>query len=273
MIPCKENVRIVDWTNNLLSQGRTAFSIIELRSAFPNHSEIALQLSLNRLKKKGIVLSVFKGYYLIIPPQYHSMGILPVPLFIDGLMKHLARNYYIGLLNAATFHGSSHQQPQEYFIFTVFPGLRPTHKKGVKVNYISKKEIPLQLLENRKTETGYINISSPELTAADLIQFEKRIGGLNRAANVINDLMGELNTDRINDAFIKIIPTSTLQRLGFMLENIFSQQELADTIFGKCLQGGKTFFRIPLKTSVHSKSSSSDNRWKVINNVKIEIEE
>lgn len=273
MFPYKENIRLIDWTNKLLSQGRSAFSIIELRSAFPDHSEMALKLSLNRLTKRGIVLSVFKGYYLIIPPQYHSMGILPVPLFIDGLMRHLVRDYYIGLLNAATFHGSSHQQPQEFFVFTVFPVLRPTNKKGVKVNYISKNEIPLQLLETRKTETGYINISSPELTAADLIQFEKRVGGLNRAVNVINDLIDEMRSDRITDTYIEIIPTSTLQRLGFLLEIILSQKELADKIFEKCLQSGKTFFRIPLKSSGSSKSFSSDNRWKVINNVKIEIEE
>src|SRR5690606_8415197 len=89
---------------------------------------------------------------------------------------------------AAAFHGASHQKPQEYFVMTNFPVLRPTQKKGLKVNYISIKEIPEVLIEKRKTEAGYLNLSNAVLTAGDLIQFERRVGGLNRAATVLNEL-------------------------------------------------------------------------------------
>ncbi len=69
---------------------------------------------------------------------------------------------------------------------TSFPAMRPTQKKGLKINYISIDEIPEILIEKRKTEAAYVNISSPILTAADLVHFEKRIGGLNRAATILN---------------------------------------------------------------------------------------
>lgn len=90
-------------------------------------------------------------------------------------MKFLVRPYYIGLLNAAAFYEATNQQPHEYFVFTNFPALRPTSKKGIKINYISKKEVPALFLEKRKTETGFINISNPALTAIDVVQFDKRI--------------------------------------------------------------------------------------------------
>src|SRR5690606_8775061 len=111
---------------------------------------------------------IHKGYYLIINPQYASRGILPPSLFMDGLMKFLGRPYYVGLLNAASFHGAAHQQPQEYFVFTDFPALRTNKKRGVRINYISKKKIPAEFLEKKKTETGFIHISNPALTAIDL---------------------------------------------------------------------------------------------------------
>jgi hypothetical protein len=61
-------------------------------------------------------------------------------------MKFLKRPYYVGLLNAAAFYGAAHQQPQEYFVFTNFPPLRPTSKRGIKINYISKREVPALFL-------------------------------------------------------------------------------------------------------------------------------
>src|SRR5690606_34577281 len=105
-----------------------SFSLEEVRSSFPENSEAAIKLKLNRLSNKGKVISVHKGYYLIITPQYASLGILPPSLFIDDLMKFIEKPYYVGLLNAAAFYGAAHQQPQEYFVLTTFPVLRPTKK-------------------------------------------------------------------------------------------------------------------------------------------------
>ncbi|MFT4155529.1 type IV toxin-antitoxin system AbiEi family antitoxin domain-containing protein, partial [Parafilimonas sp.] len=137
---------------------------------------------MDRLSEKEKIVSVFKGYYVIVSPQYFSKGILPFALFIDGLMKFLERKYYVGLLNAAALHGAAHQQPQEYFVVTEYPVLRPTNKKGIKINYISTRQLPpATLIEKKKTETGYINVSNPVLTAIDLVNYEKRIGGLSRA--------------------------------------------------------------------------------------------
>ncbi len=47
--------------------------------------------------------------------------------------------------------------------------------KNIKINYVSKKF--QHSCWKKKTETGYLTVSSPELTAADLLQFDKRIGG------------------------------------------------------------------------------------------------
>lgn len=265
-------VSIAEWIDILLSKGKNSFSLNEVRMNFLNDSEAALKLRLTRLSKKGKVVSIHKGYYLIIPPQYGVRRMIPPTLFIDGLMKFMQRPYYVGLLNAAAFYGAAHQQPQEYYVFTSFPVLRPTKKKNIKINYISKKTIIKPLLENRKTEAGYLTLSSPELTAADLVQFEKRIGGLNRAATVLNELSEVIKPEEIKEDFFKEIPVSTIQRLGYLLDNVLQQRTIADYLFEQSHKYGLNFFRVPLKTSAGVKGFLSDNRWKVIVNAKIEID-
>jgi len=266
------DISISEWVEKLASKGRHSFSLFEVRNTFVGDTEAAVKLKLTRLARKGKILSIHKGYYLIITPQYASRGVLPPALFIDGLMKFLERPYYVGLLNAAAFHGAAHQQPQEYFVFTNFPVLRPTGKKGIKINYISKKNISELYLEKRKTETGSITISNPTLTAIDLVQFDKRVGGLDRAATVLNELAEAIKPEQITTRLLREVSVAAIQRLGFLLEVIL-KKDIGKHLYKVSQKAELDFFRIPLKTSVIKKGYPSDERWKVIVNTEIEIDE
>lgn len=261
------------WTDSLQARGRFSFALSECRENNKDLSHAAIKLALNRLAEKQKVISVFKGYYLILPPQYASRGILPPYLFLDALMKHLNRSYYVSLLTAAVFHGSSHQQPQEFFVMTNFPVLRPTHKKGLTINYISIKSIPDKLLEKKKTEAGYLNVSSAVLTACDLVQYERRAGGINRVATVLNQLVEKLNSSDFTSDLLSHCQTTTLQRLGYLLEFICMRNDLADALFGAVQKENLEFYRIPLAAARETKGSGSGNRWKIIVNTKIEMDE
>ncbi len=263
---------INDWVENLASKGRHSFSLNEVRNAFANDTEAAIKLKLTRSARKKKIISIHKGYYLIITSQYASRGVLPPALFIDGLMNFLERPYYVGLLNAAAFHGAAHQQPQEYFVVTNFPALRSTIKKGIKINYISKKEVPELYLEKRKTETGSITISNPVLTAIDLVQFDKRVGGLDRAATVLNELAEAIKPEQITERLLREAPVAAIQRLGFLLEVVL-KKDIGKHLYKVSQKAGLDFFRIPLKTSAVKKGYLSDERWKVIVNTEIEIDE
>lgn len=269
----QEDITLNQWIEDLQSRGKFAFSLDLLASELPNYTEIATRSALNRLTAKGKIISIYKRYFLIIPPQYSSKGILPPALFLDGLMKNLERPYYLALLNAASFYGASHQQPQEFFVVTVYPVLFTTHKKGLTINYLNKKTIPETLLESRKTETGYLKISNPVLTACDLIIYAKRIGGINRVSTVLNELVDTIKPEMFNYDLFEYVPVAVLQRLGYLLENIIDNNPLADALY-KALQKEKiTFFRTPLKTSVDTNGCSTNERWKVIENTEIEIDD
>ena len=266
-------MKIGNWIEKLQSLGKSAFSLDLLIQELPNYTAIGIKRSLSRLSAKGQIVSIYKGYYLIIPPQYASKGILPPSIFLDAFMNFLERPYYLALLNAAAFYGASHQQPQEFFVMTNLPVLRHTLKKGLKVNYISKKEIPEKLLEIKKTESGYLKISNPVLTATDLIQFEKRVGGMSRVATVLNELAEVIKPEDFNVFFIENTPVTALQRLGYILDIIIENKPLADALYEILLQNKAKMFRIPLKASAPIKGFSSDERWKVIVNTEIEIDE
>lgn len=266
-------IKISQWIDQLRSQGRHAFSLEQLRNDLFGYSDIAAKSALNRLTNKQKIVSIAKGYYLIIPPEYAATGILPVTVFIDAFMKHLNRPYYLALLSAAAMHGSSHQQPQEFYVITSLPALRTTLKKGLKINYISKKQIQEQFLESRKTESGYLKVSNPVLTACDLLQFEKHIGGLNRAAVVINDMTDMIKARDFTKSLIEHTPVSVLQRLGFLFEHVTGNQTFADALYQSLQLNGIKLSRTPLKASLPTAGKPLDERWMVSINIKINLED
>lgn len=269
----EEHLSLEAWINKTLSTGKMSFSLAQLKEELQKHSDIAIKRSLDRLSKKGTIISIHKGYYLIIPPQYISRGVLPPQLFIDALMKYLERPYYVGLLSAAAMHGAAHQQPQEFYVITTPPALRPTHKKSLKINYITKSAIPEKYLDQKKTETGYIKVSSPELTALDLFRYDKRVGGLNRIGTILNELTEAFQEERINEEFVKLGSASSVQRLGYMLDNVLENQQYADKLFEATQKANVIFNRIPLDGEEETLGFSSANRWNVIVNAEIDIDE
>jgi predicted transcriptional regulator of viral defense system len=262
----RSNNYLLNWIEKQQSWGKYVFSLEQIKSNFPDISEQALILALSRLSTKRRILSVYKGFYLIIPPEYASRGILPPMLFIDSLMKFVDKPYYVGLLSAAALYGAAHQQPQE-------SKQKTTIKSGLKINYITKKGIPGNLLEKRKTESGYVNVSNPELTAADIVYYDNRIGGINRAASVLNELAEVIKPEKITGELIKALTVPTIQRLGYLLDIILEQKALAEKLYAESQKLKKEFFRQPLKAGIEKTGFLTDNRWKIIINTHIEIDE
>ena len=123
------------------------------------------------------------------------------------------------------------------------------------------------------TRSLFLKISSPTLTAADIIQYEKEIGGLNRACTVLNDLTELLDFTKTPDSFFKTVSTATIQRLGYLLENAVESPTVANQLYEKALQANCSFQTIPLKIGKTTEEKMTDRKWKIIINTKIEIDE
>jgi predicted transcriptional regulator of viral defense system len=268
-----ETASLQSWVNDLEGKGKMSFSFKDVSSAFQGKSRMSPKRSLHRLSEMNRIVSIYRGYYLIVPAEYESRGILPPPIFLDTFMKFLKRPYYVGLLSAAAFHGAAHQQPQEFFVMTNYPLLRPILKRGVKVNYISTKYIPTHSLEKRKTETGTLNISAPELTAADLLTFYKRVGGFNRLLEILFELHEKIRPERLNSIFIKSLPAATIQRLGFLFGRYLKREDLAEKMLSECKKANRKFYSVRLKSSGKSDGRKADRVWKVVDNAGISFKQ
>lgn len=252
-----------DFTDKLRIKGRYTFSLEEIRTEFKTTEE-AIKKALNRMTNKGKITPLRKGFYLIVPPEYSVQKTLPPIMFMDQMMRYLEKKYYVGLLNAASFFGASHQAPQEFFVITEKPPLRPIKKGNLTVNFIIKTNIAEEFLESRKTEAGYIKVSGPELTAIDLLLYEKRIGGINRCFTILNELHEAMKPSVLKKVIAENVPIPVLQRLGYLLDLIHPDGKLSAVIFDALKES--IFRNTPLKTGKPSAGYTINNKWKILEN-------
>ena len=267
------NIKVRNWIESLEQRGRISFSLVHLAEENPEISEAAIKSALIRLSNKGRIVSIHKGFYLIISSEYALRGIIPPIQFINDLMKYLNRSYYVSTISAAALYGAAHQAPQEFFVITGYPVMRPTEKKGIKINYISKRTSPVNLLKERKTKSGYVKVSSEILTAIDLVQYQNRSGGLSHVAFVLHELMEQISPESFSDDLFSASTTISIQRLGYLFEFELNNQLLADSLYNKSIEYGSKFQKIPLRQSVPFNGISSENRWRVAANIEIEIDD
>ena len=253
------------YLSTVRSQGRYTFTLEELKEKFdlPNTS---INQSLSRLKKKGDVAQIRKGFYAIIPPEYSKQGMLPPSLFIGDLMKSLNKPYYVALLSAAAIYGAAHQQPMEYFVITETPAPRSIINKNLKIIFLSKNDWAQNGITQQKTNAGYINVSLPELTALDLFAYNHKFG-TNRIVTVLQELADEMKATVLAKIAKGYANTAAIQRLGYVLEIELLQEKLADNLWKVLSQ--RNYFPIPLAPQ-KEKKGNSDNRWKVVINMEIE---
>ena len=271
-----KKVKIRDWILDLPKRGRITFSTDDIYRQFSSLNKTAVASVLRRLVENGKIQSVWHGFYVVVPVEYELKGIVPPLAYIDQLMSYLQKDYYIGLLNAASFYGAAHQQPQEFTVVTGGKNLRDKLKNGMKINFVSKKEIPHAFILKKAAKTGYISVSSPELTALDLLLYQKEIGGLSRAGTVLHELVEEMDFDKITPDFLQLFPATAIQRLGYLLEEVMEYDDRARKLSEKVKQAGIKFRKTLLKSEIHTTELSEcmqNETWKIVINEEIAIDE
>ncbi|PLK42180.1 type IV toxin-antitoxin system AbiEi family antitoxin [Emticicia sp. TH156] len=258
-----------DFLVNLRSTGKYAFSLAEVRSKFKQSDE-AIKKALQRLKSKGEIALVRNEFYVIVTPEYRSRGVPPPSFFVSDLMKFLNRKYYVALLNAAAYYGAAHQQPQSFSIITIKPSLRNITKENLKINFIVKKDWSEIDIIKRKVDTGYINISSPELTALDLVYYYEQSGGMNRVATILEELSESIKADRLVETASRYVPITAVQRLGFLFDEVLGLKEFSEPL--KKYLNTVNHFPVLLRPQRNKMDMIVGNNWKVVHNIEIEID-
>ena len=261
------------WIEQRKLRGYYVFSYEDVRTAYPSKSEEYISTSLTRLISSKVIINPAKGFYVIVPTEYALSGIVPAVFYIDRMMDHLNREYYVGLLNAASFYGAAHQRPQSFCVINDNAPIRNGERAGINFMFIRAKYIHTDYLIPHKGKLGKINVSSPELTAIDLVAYQDKIGGLNRACTVLSELADSLDFDNVNHDFFTIHGLPVFQRLGYILEVVLEENELAEKLYLKMKESGFVKFRkIPFKIGKPTVGCEQNAKWKVIINQEIDID-
>ena len=218
MIPDPRST-LSSWTTDLLSTGRIVFGRDQaVREIGVGHG--AFLDAAQRLQHRGHLISPRRGFYVIVPPQFLAWGAPPPSWYIDDLMRFEGRPYYAGLLKAAELHGATHQAVMEFQVVTGkrLPGIR-TGRTVIAFHYRRHMAQVAAGMEDRKTDTGCMKVSSPELTALDLLRYPRAAGGLDNVATVLTDLGGRLDAEKLA-TLSKVFERPVVQRLGHLLARL-----------------------------------------------------
>ena len=229
---------IASWIYDKPLRGNYTFTHDEVAQAFPGMSAGSIARALTREVSKGRIMSPLRGFYVIVPDEYVLRGAVPQSFYLD--------------------------EP---------PAMRD--KKGEKylTHYFCKSHIPEAYVERRQTRTGYINVSCPELTAVDLLTYQAKTGSVSRAATVLAELAEKLDFGRLAADFVKEVPVTSLQRLGYILDEVLEEGEAAESVYSLLKCSGFVLQYAPLKAGKSSEGCERNAKWRIIVNETIEIDE
>jgi len=260
------HLRSKDHIDGLAARGRYHFDASEFRKGL-GVSVASANNALSRLAKKGLIASPAKGFYIIVPPEYRSLGCLPGEQFVPALFDRKVEPYYAGLLTAAQYYGAAHQRPQAFQVF-VGKSRKDIRCGSVKVIFIANKSVhavPTRLFD---TPRGTLKVSSPEATLLDLIGYSRRAGGLDAVATVIADLAEEVKPDELAN-LAKSAPITRVQRLGHILD-LVERNSVSEPLMDIVGEHARDY--IPLAPSRSHDRSPKDERWKIFANADVEAE-
>lgn len=176
--------------------------------------------ALARLIKNKLAFSPARGLYIPVPSEYRSWGAVPAIWFIDSLMVHLGRHYYVGYLSAAELHEAAHQRPQVFQV-VVDEDVRARSFGRVRMRFVTNRRAAELPTVRRNTPTGTLALATPEVTAMDLANRPEHGGGLHNVATVLADLA---DNGKLHDAGLAVLvaryPAAAARRAGWIVEQV-----------------------------------------------------
>jgi predicted transcriptional regulator of viral defense system len=256
--------RLHDWIEALPEDGRYVFTRAET-STVTDASEAAIKMTLYRLKRSGAIVSPRRDFFVVVPREYRSAGCPPATWFINDLMRHLGRRYYVALLSAAALHGAGHQQPMAFQVIAD-AAERDIEVGRVRIEFHVSNRFEGAATQSMQTETGTMLVATPETTAFDLVRFPAAAGYWSNIATVVAELSEKLDPKALAAGAARA-SRSDVQRLGWLLDFV-EESALADSV-AKTL-AGKRLLPTPLTAARDATDAPLDPRWRVLVNDDVE---
>lgn len=259
--------RLTEYLDELQSRGKLTFVSTELPEKLNVNVETVKKF-LQRLKAKKKVFQIRREFWAIVPPEYYARGVIPIALFVDDLMKFLKKDYYIALHSAAQMFGAAHQQPMEFCIMIKKTPMRNIRNKRLTLKFIVKESWSDQDIIQKQTNTGFINISSPELTALDLVCFSYAVGGKSMVLTIISELIESIKPRKLYQTAKRYNHIPTVQRLGYIIDHYLENDKISN-VLKKIIDENKPRI-IPFSVKHQTEGFEISRKWNIIPNLELE---
>jgi AbiEi antitoxin C-terminal domain len=142
---------------------------------------------------------------------------------------------------------------------------RPIAVGKIHIDFYVKSTLELTPLTEIPGLPAPLAVSSPEATALDLIAFSHRLGGIERALDVIQGLKGAMTVTGMRSAIRGGVPVTVLQRIRYIFE-MLRFDSLADSV-QRALP--KHFAPALLQSRGKRVQRPAREPWGIIDNIKL----
>lgn len=203
-----------------------------------------------------------------MPPDHRSAGAPPASHFIDPLMDHLGRHYYVGLLSAAALHGAAHQSPMAFQVVTD-ARMRDRRVGRNRLLFLPRAAVAKRPRERRTVPTGRIWLSTVATTVLDLVESPDDGGGLSNVATVLGELLLDQRFEPADlVATVGTYSSTVLQRAGYLIDRLAAELDICVDTESLREKVAAARYR-PLDPA--QGDGPRDPRWHLIMNADIEI--
>jgi predicted transcriptional regulator of viral defense system len=183
----------------------------------------AARVALHDAQKAGTLFSPARSLYVLVPPQYRSWGGVPADWYVDDLMRHLGRAYYLSLLTGAARLGASHQATQ---LFQVVVDAKTLDREagGVPLRFYVSRDAALRATRRVTGPTGLLTVATPETCLLDLAERPSDAGGIPLILEVVPELA--IDVDLLVEA-ARERARAVVRRAGWILSRMQPHLDLA----------------------------------------------
>ena len=266
-------MRFKNWIVNRERMGRPCFCHAEVAEAFPSLSTNAIDAALSRFRARGLVQTVHRGFYCVVPAQYALAGAVPPFYYIDALMRRLGKPYYAALLSAAALWGASHQKVMVTQIMTELPRASTSPRRNPSIDWLYRKRVPAEFVVRKNGENGPVAYSDAQLTALDLVRYADRAGGLSFVASVLAELKERTDFSGAGRGVFRTASAPDVQRLGWLYGEVLGDGAQADVVRRELARSGAQVRLVDLRPGAPSGGAPVDRTWRLRVNAEIETED
>lgn len=230
----------------------------ELDSFLPGDFQYRKQLVYS-LRKKGILMPIKRGVYIFVPLESVLTGrrvseFLIPPIFFPN------DDYYIGYSTMFNYYGFTDQQFQTIYVLNAARCVKKTIA-GASFKFVKIPSNRFYGLEKINIKNRDVIVSSKERTLIDLIYFNRPVGGIETASEILRRFVVEKKCDvrKLIEYALRFPNIKAKKIIGFNLERAGVSDGLLKPL-------EKSVKNTSLISFSNSRKGTLNKRWKVIVN-------